>query len=142
MRSREVNEDILPYFTTALLQNKDELFPHGSSESYKLCKRKRAPTLINSFVESISTAQKTYLQQLDRAKTEFVSNLAGAIHMDKLLADEDGSTEEDSSTDDSSISDEENQTLKDGLFATDAHSQSAKQKLTGCLVTCILNTLQ
>ena len=109
----EVNEEILPYFTTALLQSKDELFPHGSSKSYKLCKRKRAPTLINSFVESISTAQKTYLQQLEQ-KTEFVSNLAGAIHMDKLLADEDGSTEEYSSTDDSSISEEEKETLKDG----------------------------
>ena len=49
-----------------------------------------------------------------RAKTEFVSNLAGAIHTDKLLADEDGSTEEYSSTDDSSISEEEKETLKDG----------------------------
>ena len=62
--------------------------------------------------------------------------------MDKLLADENGSTEEDSSTDDSSISDKKRKLSKKGLFATDAHSQRAKEELTGCLVTCILNTLQ
>ena len=80
MRGCENNEEILPYCTTALLQNKDELFPHGSSESYKLCKRKRAPNLINSFVESVSTAQKTYLQQLDRAKTEFFKSRRSNSH--------------------------------------------------------------